>query len=149
MSALQPLLSPTDNQDLAGSANPHQTQPRKHHCSGVLSLSRGKKHHVQREFHSGEGVGQRPPRVSKPSAAPRAISQAQGELPISSSACSCPSVLQSYPKGRDETRPEGRAHQPESPYETARAQHSLCWQPDSRQRVRLGGSSKCQARSWR
>lgn len=148
MSALQPFPPPTDHQELAGSAIRHRTRPRKHHCSGVLSLSRGKKLHVQREFQSREGKVEAAC-VSKPSAAPRAISKAQGELPIGGSACSYPSVLQSYPKGRDETRPGHRAPQPESPCKTAGAQHSLCRQPDSRPRVRLSGSSKHQPRSWR
>lgn len=71
MSMVYPLPSPTDNQELAESANPHQTQPRKYHRSGILSLSRGINHHVQSEF---QGWGQRPPHVSDPSGAPQSIS---------------------------------------------------------------------------
>lgn len=69
--SVHPLPSPTDNQELAKSDNPHQVQPRKYHRSGILSLSRGTNHHVQREF---QGWGQRPPRVSDPSGTPQAIS---------------------------------------------------------------------------
>lgn len=67
-SMIYPLPSPTDNRELA---NPHQAQPRRHRCSGILSPSRGTNHHVQSKF---QGWGQRPPPVSDPSGAPRAIS---------------------------------------------------------------------------
>lgn len=94
-SMVYPLPSPTDNQELAGSANPHQAQPRKYHGSGILSPSRGTNHHVQSEF---QGWGQRPPPVSDPSGAPRAVSWTRGEKPVSTPACSYSTMPQACPE---------------------------------------------------
>lgn len=104
MSMVYPLPSHTDNQELAGSADPYQTQPRKYHCSGILSLSRGTNHHVQSEL---QAWGQRPPHVSDPSGAPRAISQTLGENPRRSPACSYSTMPRSCPKRQEEMKPEG------------------------------------------
>lgn len=107
MSMVYPLPSHTDNQELAESADPHQTQPRKYHCFGILSLSRGTNRHVQSELKS---EGQRPPHVSDPSGAPQAILQTLGENPRSSPACSYSTVPWSYSKGQEEMKPEGQSH---------------------------------------
>lgn len=120
MSVSHPLASPTDNQELAGRANPHQAQPRKDHHSGILSLTRGTNHHVQSEF---QDQGQMPPRISDPSGTPQAISQTLGAQPVSRPASSSSSMPQSCPKGQDEMGPEGQSQQPVS--QNSSAQHSL------------------------